>query len=173
MSPVGDERRRSNRTHEIATDEAGDWSAIVRRDRHRHAHAPVWHVPLPAHPEEREAAPHERTVSKVLSGCWVCRSTRLLEGLENSLAATVPRFVEESTVTAARIHRLQEVEVSAELDFAAHVSRCELQVDNDVVFGQVGIELEMSDAHELLVRSSEAKRSAVEDDLAPLDFESY
>ena len=74
------------------------------------------------------------------------------------LAAAVADLVEEAAVPAARIDRLQQIEVGARLDFTARVPWRELQVDDDVVGGKGGIEAEVDFADELFVRTRGAER---------------
>ena len=97
------------------------------------------------------------------------RSRRLLEGRQNALAAAVAGLVEQTAVALARIDRLQHVEVGGDFDQALRVSRRELQIDDDVVGGKVGIEGEVDLADEFLVRRRRRRTAGREHDFAALD----
>ena len=117
---------------EVAADDAGDPPAVFSGDRHFHPHrtGAFGYVPLPSHPEQREALAHERAVAELRFFCRVGRPGRLLKGLQQRLATAVADLIEQPAVAPAGIDRLQHVEIGARLDLAARVARRQLEVDN-------------------------------------------
>jgi len=76
----------------------------------------------------------------------------------------VVQFVDEETHRVLMVNRL---------DFTPRVPWRQLQVHDDVVGGQGGIEAEVDPAHELFVRTRGAERSAIQHDLPALDAEPH
>jgi len=140
-------------------------------DRHLHAHRarPFRHVPLPSHPEEREALPHQRAVAELGVACRVGGSGGLLKRREHRLAPAVADLVEQPAVAAARVDRFQHVEVGGRLHLATRIPRPERQIDDGAIAWKTRIEAEVDLADEFFVRAGGAERAAVEDDFAPLD----
>ena len=161
---IGDRRgRRPFVQNEIAADEAGDPPAVLGRDGHLHPHhaRPLGNVPLPSHPEQREALTHEPAVAEVGVGRRIER--------RGGFAAAVADFVEQAAIAARGIDRLQHVEIGARFHLAARVARRERQVDDHRVAREIRIDAEVDFADELLVRSRGAELAAVQHDLAALD----
>ena len=165
--------RRALGQDEVAAHQACDSPSVVGRDRHLHSHdaGSIGHVPLPSHPEEREALTHERAVAELRLGRRIGAAGRFLKCGEHRLAAAVADFVEQPAVAAPRVDGHEQVEVSAELDLAIRVARRELQIDDVRIAGEIRIEREVDLADDLLVGADGAERAAAENRLAPLDAE--
>jgi hypothetical protein len=118
-------------------------------------------VPLPSHPEQREALAHERAVAELGVRRGIGRSARLLEGRQQRLAPAIADLVEEPPVAPRGVDWLQHVEVRAGLHLARGIPWGECEVDDAGVSRVVRIERE--------VRSRRAERPPVHDDLTPFD----
>ena len=112
-------------------------------DRNVHPHAAFGHVPLPSHPEQREALAHQRAVAELRRGRRIRGVRGVLEHRQNPLGAAIAGFVEQAAVAARRIDRLQEIEVRRELDEPLRVLRREMQIDDAPILRQRGIEREV------------------------------
>ena len=140
-------------------------------DRNRHPHPSRRYVPLPSHPQQREALPHERAVAELRGGGRIGRVGGVLEDRQDPLAAAVAGLVEEAAVAAPRIHRFQQVEVRRELDQALRVLRGAIEVDDGAVLRQPRVEREVHPADEFLVGAGGTERRAVQHRLAADDLE--
>ena len=148
-----------------------DRPAAVGRDRRAQPEEPrpLRHVPLPAHPGEREALLQEPAVAELRGLAGVERRLGVLQSSQDALAAAVGDLVVDPPVAAADVHRLQEVEVGGEDDFAPLVSRGEPQVHDRLVLPQRRVERELDGPDERLVGAGQAERLPAEEGLAPLD----
>ena len=173
---IGDRRGvRALVEDEVAADEAGDRLAVLRGDRHLHPHRARASGTSHCHPIHSSVKPWriKRAVAELGLLRRIGESGCFLERLQQRLAAAVADLVEQPAVAAARIDRLQHVEVGAGLDLAARVARRELEIDDFAVARQGRIEAEVDLADELFVRTGGAERAAVQDHLAPLDAQPH
>ena len=157
--------------NDVAAHETGDRRATERRNRHRHPHAAGRHVPLPAHPEQREALRHERPVAELRLGRRVVGASRLLEHGEDALRAAIAGLVEQPAVAARRIDRLQQVEIRRGLDQPARVDGGEREIDDALVARRLRVEGEMDAPDDFFVGTGGAESAAAEHRLAARDLE--
>ena len=159
------------REYEVASHQSGNPSPVVGGHRHVHAHGAraCGYIPLPSHPQQREALPHQRPVAELRLGGRIERRRGLLEGDQHRLAATIADLVEQPAVAAPRIDRFQQVEVGARLDLAPPVARPQFEIDDEGIGWRFGIEREVDAADQLLVRPGRAEWPAGEHHFAPID----
>ena len=90
-----------------------------------------------------EALLHQRAVAELLAGRRIRGVRRVLKDREDPLGAAITGFVEQPSVAARRIDRLQQIEVRGELDEALRILRRQIEVDDDRVLRQGGVEREV------------------------------
>ena len=163
------------RDDEVAAHDAAYWLAVLRhpstrlgrtlrlskgRDRWIDAHeaCPLRRVELPSNPQQRETLLHQKTVAHVGQRRWIEAARRVVEESEHPLAAAVRHFVEQRAVATLDSFWLDEEEVGRELDLAGRIARRVVDVRDDAVRRQRGIDGEEDLAGELLVRTGRAER---------------
>ena len=166
-------RRRALTQNDVPADQAGDRGAMIGGNRHVHAHLPLGHIPLPAHPEQRISLRHKRAIAEFSSGRRIAAAFRFLKHGEHRLAAAIAYFVEQASVAARGVDRLEQIKIRRELDFALGVARSQSQVDDARILRQRGIERELRRANQLFVRPRLSKRFAVEHGLPALDAQPH
>ena len=99
-------------------------------------------------------------------------SGRALEGRQDSLAAAVAGFVEQSAVAALRLDRLQEVEIRGD-STRPRAFRGASARSTTLVLRKIRIQLEVNAADDLFVRPGRPERLAAENRLATRDLEPH
>ena len=162
--PLGDD--------EVAPHQAADRPPVVGGDRRVHA-KPVRGVELPAHPEQREALPHQEAVAHLRRRARVDASGRVVEEAQHPLPAAIGHLVEDGAVAARDVFRLDEEEVRGELHFPGGVARRLVQVGDDAVGRQGWIDSEEDLPGELLIGTRGAEGLAADEIAARLHLDAH
>ena len=121
------------------------------------------HVELPAQPGQAEAVVQQQRVSKLRRGGQFPGRSRQAEHAQHPLAAPVADLVEDGPVSLAGTGGSDEKKVGGELHFASPVARRQVDVADDSVLLQPGVDFEEDPSMDLLVGARRAEAAAVQD----------
>ena len=151
---------------EIGANETGDRLALgTFCDRRVETHQAgfIAHIPLPADPDQGDAAPHEKAVAEFVRGRGIERTFGVLYHVQHPFTAAIWDLDERRAVRMRRVFRLENVNIGRELDFARAVPRRLVEVDDGLIGGGLGFDREVHLADHLLVGAGVAECFAVED----------
>ena len=140
--------RRHARDDDLAADDASDWFAVVCGYGRVDADETLTmrRIELPADPEQREALRHQETVAHLGFGGRIEAARRLVVEGEHPFAAAVRDLVQHCAVAAFDLFRLDQKEVRRELDAPAGILWRLVDVGDDFVWREGGVDLEVDAA---------------------------
>ena len=149
----------------VAPDQPRDRAAVLGRDRDLQAQRARRgrHVKLPADPDEREPLPQQKAVAKVGRRRGIGGEAAAVEEAERRLSAPVADVDEHDAAAPGGVLRPKQHEGGRGLHEAVSAPRRALEVDDAGVRRVPGIEREVDDAGELLVRAGRPEGLAAED----------
>src|SRR5215471_8501897 len=121
------------------------------------------HIELPADPYQRVALFEQEIIAEFGRCARVLRTLAEIEHIQQAFAAPVRNLEQCGAVAFGWIARLQDVEVSRKLDLAVRRAWREIDVGDDPVGCQLGIDSEIGLRENSLVGTSRADGGAVED----------
>ena len=130
-------------------------------------------IPLPADPEEGEAALQEKAVAELFRCIRRETSRREVEERQEPLASPIPDLEKESAVALSGSLRLQEVEVRRMADPSVGIDGSFVEIGHDAVRIEPPIEAEVQASFQDLVRAGETEALAIEDVPSALDVDAH
>jgi hypothetical protein len=118
-----------------------------RVELHRGA---IRHVEFPADPDERVAGLEEKRIAEILCGAEVA-ALREIEHADHASAAAIRNLEQRGAVTFRRVLGSEDEQVGREFDQTLSVPRSAIDVDDDLVRGELGIDGEVELAGDLLL----------------------
>ena len=160
---------------EVAPHQPADRPPVLRCGRGIDAHQPGTRrrVELPADPEQGKALPHQEAVADVGGRARVEAPSAVVEESEHPLAAAVGDLVEHGTVAALDALGFQQEKVRREFGLARGISRRLVEVGDDAVRRQCGIDCEEDLPRDLLVGADGAERLPADDVAARLHLDPH
>src|SRR5581483_121360 len=142
--------------------------AVVRGDGRLEQHAAIAREDLadPAAPDDGIAAAHEEAIAFDAGLVEVVAAAGEVEVAQEQLVAAIVDVVKRRPVALGRVLGSEDGDVRGELDLALGVARRLVEIDDDLVVGIRGIDGEMGDGRDFLIRARVAERLAAGKGLA-------
>ncbi|TMD86258.1 MAG: hypothetical protein E6I78_06095 [Chloroflexi bacterium] len=118
-------------------------------------------IALPSSPGNRVALLHQQAITKIGRGLRIIDPGRLVEAVQDDLVAAIVHLEDQLLVPPAQVDRPQEVDVAADLDQAARISRRLVEVGDGGVAGVQRIEPQINRAGDPLVGARRTEGMAV------------
>src|SRR5882672_1896064 len=157
---------------EIRAHPAGDRLAVVGRHwRIKPQHSlVVRHIELPAQPDQREAAPHQKSVAHLGLSRKITAAAPVIEEPNHRLASAVRNLEQRGAVAPVQILGPEDVKIGGEFDQALFVALRLVEINDDLVVRIVRVDCEVDFGDDLLVSARRAELLAVEQVGARDDF---